>query len=143
MHCEPGKGDYCMCFANPQYPPNATPCAKPALKDPGACCADPGWPKTGTCICAAFLCYVNQGGGKDCMYTDQGQNGLETPSTSATGAACCIKGDSSDGYFCSCYDQDSAGSCTGYAKVASCTIDALPPCQDIITKGDTPVASCR
>jgi hypothetical protein len=133
-----------MCFAAASgYPANATPCAKSTNKDPGYCCAEPGWPQKGNCRCAAFLCYVNQGGGKDCQYNDLKQNGLEQPSTSASGAACCIKGTPDLGYFCSCYSDISKGSCDGFPKVAACTMDVLPPCKDIVTNGYTPVDSCR
>jgi hypothetical protein len=111
------------------------------LSDPGACCAEKGWPQTGICECAAFLCYVNAGGGRDCQYWDK--RGLETPSTSASGAVCCIHGDASIGYLCSCYDADNQGLCTDFAKVAACTSDVLPPCTGAVTNGYTPVAACR
>ncbi len=143
-NCQVGQGDFCMCFAaSNMYPANSTPCSPSDLHDPGGCCAAAGWPSTGSCICQSFLCYVNQGGGRDCFYQDLGGNGLEVPTTSATGAACCVWGDSNVGQICSCYDDLNAGSCQGRQSVPSCTIGVLSTCSGIVTNGDTEVATCR
>jgi hypothetical protein len=131
-----------MCFpSSSNYPPNATPCSTTALKDPGTCCAGQGWPQSSNCICSAFLCYVNQGGGRDCWYQDLGGNGAEVPTTSATGAACCTWGDATNGYICSCYSDATA--CQGKTAVSSCTMGTIPPCSSIVTTGYAQVPSCR
>src|SRR5579871_1869229 len=65
--CSSADPYFCACFHN-GAPANATPCAPSALQQPGACCADPGWPASGTCQCASFTCDVNAGGGYDCWY---------------------------------------------------------------------------
>jgi hypothetical protein len=131
-----------MCFAaSSSYPANATPCSPASMQDPGTCCAGSGWPSTGNCICSAFLCYVNQGGGKDCFYQDLGSNGLEVPTTSASGAACCTWGDSSTGYICSCYSD--ASLCQGKTAVSSCTQGTIPACSSDVTVGYTQVPACR
>jgi hypothetical protein len=133
-----------MCFAaSNMYPANSTPCSPSDLKDPGGCCAPAGWPSSGSCICQSFLCYVNQGGGRDCFYQDLGGNGLEVPTTSATGAACCVWGDNSVGQLCSCYDDLNTGSCQGRQSVPSCTIGVVPTCSGLVTNGENPVAACR
>jgi hypothetical protein len=137
-------GDFCMCLGSASMePPNATPCSPAALKDPGTCCAGSGWPTTGNCICSAFLCYVNQGGGRDCFFQDLGSNGAEVPTTTATGAACCTWGDPSTGYICSCYDQTSAASCDGRTMVSECTISTVPPCSSDVTVGWSQVPTCQ
>jgi hypothetical protein len=134
-----------MCYpSTPSLPPNSTECSPSALHDPSvaACCADPGWPSSGNCICSAFLCYVNQGGGKDCYYTDLGANGAEVPTTSATGTTCCVYGDSSNGYICSCYADQ--GACNGRGTtVSSCTAGVLPACGGPISSGSSQVSACR
>jgi len=138
-------GDFCMCYpSSTTLPPNATDCSPSALHDPGVaqCCADPGWPGSGNCICSAFLCYVNQGGGKDCTYSDLGQNGAEVPTTSTTGAACCVWGDATNGYLCSCYSDASA--CNGRGKtVSECSAGVMPSCGGPIQSGASQVSSCR
>jgi hypothetical protein len=84
---------------------------------------------------------VNSGGGKDCYYQDLGGNGLEVPTTSASGTACCTWGDSNSGYICSCYDD--ASLCEGKTTVSSCTSDTLPACSSLITTGYDQVPACR
>jgi hypothetical protein len=85
---------------------------------------------------------VNQGGGKDCWFQDLGGNGLEVPTTSASGAACCVWGDATNGYICSCYSD--ASECEGRGQsVSECTMDTLPACGGIITGGYSQVASCQ
>ncbi|HEY6459110.1 MAG TPA: hypothetical protein VIY73_03135 [Polyangiaceae bacterium] len=141
-NCQDGQGDFCLCYgASSSEPANGTPCSPSSLKDPGVCCADPGFPGSGDCICSSFLCYVNSGGGKDCWYQDLDGNGLEVPTTSASGTACCTWGDSTNGYICSCYDD--AGLCEGKTTVSSCTSDTIPACSSLITTGYTQVPACR
>jgi hypothetical protein len=84
------------------------------------------------------LCEVNQGGGYDCFFN--GKSGiLGTPATSATGAACCLRGDG----ICSCYDDINKGSCDGFTMVSSCTIGALAPCTGPTSQGQMQVPSCQ
>lgn len=138
--CNPATGDpdFCMCSSVPSSQSNATACSSAWLRDKGACCADPGWPQSGSCICSSFLCEVNQGGGRDCFFSGS-TSGLGTKTSSATGAACCLRGQG----ICSCYDANNAGSCNGFTKVSSCTFGVVPPCTDSLSQGDRPVSSCR
>jgi hypothetical protein len=122
---------------------NATTCSTSTLKDPGTCCAEPGWPSTGNCECWAFLCYVNQGGGKDCSFEDLGANGAEVPTTTATGAVCCVWGDASTGFICSCYSDATMCQGPGQKIVSSCSIDEVPPCSGGVETGYSQVPSCR
>jgi hypothetical protein len=141
-NCQVAQGDFCLCDApSSQLPSNSTPCSPATLQDPGTCCAEPGWPSTGDCICSAFLCYVNSGGGKDCFYQDLGSNGAEVPTTSASGTACCVWGADSSGWICSCYDD--ATLCEGKQSVSSCTMGTVPPCSSDVTVGYAQVSSCR
>lgn len=141
-NCQPGQGDFCLCYgASSTFPANDTACSTTTLKDPGTCCAAPGFPGQGDCICSAFLCYVNSGGGKDCFFQDLGGNGLEVPTTSASGTACCVWGASTSGFICSCYDD--ADLCEGKQSVSECTIDTVPPCSSDVTVGYTQVPACR
>lgn len=119
-------------------PANATPCAATSIHDTAECCAEPGWPGAGTCTCDAFLCQVNQGGGSDCWYQGQSTTGLPL-TTSATGAACCLRGSG----ICSCYDQLNVSSCQGFTTVGSCTASEVAPCTDVLNAGETPVSTCR
>jgi hypothetical protein len=140
IECNPATSDpdFCMCSSVPSSSSNGTACSAGWLRDEGACCADPGWPGSGSCICSSFLCEVNQGGGRDCFFN--GASGiLGTPTTSATGAACCLRGQG----ICSCYDANNVGSCTGFQKVSACTFGTVAPCSDTLSQGDTPVSSCR
>jgi len=145
VNCQNGSGDGCYCYAantGAGYPPNDVTCSTANLQDPGTCCAEPGWPASGNCDCSAFLCYVNSGGGRDCFYQDLGGNGVEVPTTSATGTACCTWGSgSATGQFCSCYD--SADLCDGGTLVSACTKDTLPACSSVIDVGYNQVAACR
>lgn len=131
-----------MCFApSSGEPANDVPCSPASMQNAGTCCAEPGWPASGNCICSAFLCYVNEGGGRDCFFQDLGGNGAEVPTTSATGTACCVWGAASSGYICSCYDD--ASLCEGKQSVSSCTIDTVPACSSDVTVGYSQVAACR
>jgi hypothetical protein len=81
---------------------------------------------------------VNQGGGRNCFF--DGSSGiLGTPTTSATGAACCLTGPG----LCSCYDENNKGSCDGFPMVSSCTFGTVQPCTGADAQGQTRVASCR
>jgi hypothetical protein len=115
-------------------------CAATSLRDPGGCCADQGWPQSGSCTCSSFNCYVNQGGGKDCYYRGLGENGLEVPTTSDTapaGGACCVRLPG----ICSCYRD--ATTCQGHAVLPSCIAGSVPVCNPVISNNGTAVASCR
>ena len=142
VYCSMSSGDpdFCLCehIAADSGVGAGGSCSAGSLRDHGACCADPGWPSSGSCQCASFLCEVNQGGGRDCFFN--GASGiLGTPTTSASGAACCLRGSG----ICSCYDANNAGSCDGFQKVSSCSFGVVAPCTDLTTQGEMPVASCR
>jgi hypothetical protein len=77
---------------------------------------------------------VNAGGGYDCWY----HSGDANHTTSATGAACCVRQG-----ICSCYDASTADQCQGYPSVTGCTAAVTPPCTDAVTSGTNVVATCR
>jgi hypothetical protein len=82
---------------------------------------------------------VNEGGGRDCFY--QGLSNEGTPTASATGTACCVRGAAAAGFICSCYDD--ASYCEGYSLVPECTSASVPPCSSDVTVGYEQVAKCQ
>lgn len=125
---------YCVCAAYSGTPITTGACGPSTLAEPGACCATSSWPSAGTCYCFPFTCDVNAGGGRDCWY----HAGNSGHTTSATGAACCLKAG-----ICSCYSAASAGLCEGYAPIGSCTAGVVAPCNDPVSTGDRQVAACH
>jgi hypothetical protein len=131
--------------ASTSDPANSTPCT-PFNTYPGACCASPGWPSSGQCICQAFICYSSSSGGSTCGW-DEPPEGSQAPTTSATGSSCCAYERTMPGspnYECSCdaFDCKATIASGNGQAVSSCTINAIPPCGGLVTPGYSQVSSC-
>jgi hypothetical protein len=139
LNCSAADPDFCRCTLETGSQVNSAPCSTATLQDTGMCCAAPGYPSTGDCDCFSFLCGAGGGGETDCFFQGKGA-GLQT--TSATGAVCCVWGDSTIAFICSCFDDPTQ--CDGRGStVPSCTMAAVPPCSGDITVGYAQVAACR
>ncbi len=112
-------------------PSNTVPCNPAALGAPGICCADPGWPSSGSCQCNVIKCESGANAG-DCQCTMYASGNL----SSCSGSVCCTTANTSGGScFCASSGQCSA---VGATQVSSCPPTATPCAQ-----GQTKVDACR
>jgi hypothetical protein len=119
-----GAGSGCQCAVGPVTAANSFKCDTNAFPD-SACCADSGWPASGSCACGPLRCMTGGGFVCYCAYND---SRLTLPPQSAcVGANHCCNTNGSSGNSCICSNDNITCAADNWIAVASCTSADYPP----------------
>ena len=123
-----GVGSTCSCSYDTI--PNQTPCDTSTFGPTTICCADPGYPTSGHCDCAAITCSIIDSTLCNCSLGNGGQRNTTCDQSYGT---CCLD---SAGTICECLGN---GSCSTGTLESSCSAIGTFSCAS--TK--VSVSTCR
>ena len=112
--CRSNGVESCSCVAESMFPDDNT--CGPAADTDSVCCAEPTWPKTGTCVCRSFYCAADSE--TECHCRSQVAPDGGTPIAKCTGTHCCLATTALGLKFeCTCGEAECA---EGTTEVSEC-----------------------